>query len=109
LEKRIAKQLFVMNKRTYEAKDIVERYSNSTQLQKPEQAIMVYLSNRLKSMKMLDIGIDLKDLATTFPSRFMMSGPWNCSKTIILISYSFPICAASDNLTKARRKHVGYQ
>ena len=57
LEKRNDGQLFVTNKRTYDSKDVVLQYSNSSQLQKPEQAILVYLSNSLKDMKMLDIGI----------------------------------------------------
>ncbi len=57
LEKRNDRQLFVTNKRTYESQDVVLQYSNTSQLQKPEKAILVYLSNRLKDMKMLDMGI----------------------------------------------------
>ena len=49
--------LMSRNKDTYEAVDIVRRYSAQSQLQKPEETILHAVKDRLRSMKMLDIGV----------------------------------------------------
>lgn len=45
------------NKDTYEAEDIVKGYSNESELQKPEEAILNNFKNKLREMRMLDIGV----------------------------------------------------
>lgn len=45
------------NKTAYEGRRIVQHYVEQNELQKPEQAILNLLADKLGSMKMLDIGV----------------------------------------------------
>lgn len=45
------------NKNTYEAEGIVKRYSAQNMLFKPEESILKLLKNKLKNMRVLDIGV----------------------------------------------------
>lgn len=45
------------NQDIYEMKDVVRAYSSRSDLQKPEEIILGIFKNKLKDMKMLDIGI----------------------------------------------------
>ncbi len=45
------------NKDTYEEEDVVRSYSERKELQKPEVTILRDLRDKLKNMKMLDIGV----------------------------------------------------
>jgi ubiquinone/menaquinone biosynthesis C-methylase UbiE len=45
------------NQETFEARDIVRSYSAENELQKPEQTILEMFRDRLKTMRVLDIGV----------------------------------------------------
>jgi len=47
----------MVNKDTFEAHDIVKNYLTQTYLHKPERTILNLFKNRLKNMRMLDVGI----------------------------------------------------
>jgi ubiquinone/menaquinone biosynthesis C-methylase UbiE len=49
--------MLLSNKRIYESKSLVRYYSNEILLQKPEQTILNFLNDRLKNIRMLDIGV----------------------------------------------------
>ncbi len=49
--------MFLSNKKTYEARNVVRRYASVTQLQEPEKTILELIKSRLKDMRMLDIGV----------------------------------------------------
>lgn len=50
-------QINISNQKTYESEDIVKSYFLEYKLQKPEETILNVLKDRLKDMRMLDIGI----------------------------------------------------
>ena len=47
----------MINKDTFEAHDVVTNYFTQTYLHKPEETVLTIFKNRLKNMRMLDVGV----------------------------------------------------
>ena len=71
------------NKDTYEAHDVVRHYATQKYLQKPEETILNIFRDKLKPMKMLDIGVGAGRTTPYFASHVAEYVGIDCSANMI--------------------------